>query len=372
MLRDGPSGSNPRSLLDRVGGPGGPSMRNNFGQDDIQSRIDNIVNNPTPEQQQAMMMNAGFPMGMDMMNPAMANPLMLQEMMMNQMALMAQMASTMGIINPATGQFGGPGFGGMPGDMPMYPNGMGGFQGPMGGNGNHNGRGRGNGHGRGMGRGTGRGGSTSSAAKTTPDASATPPPNATSNAVPIVAPTPTPAPTAPAPATGGLTGFILPERPQSPTLCKFGLKCTNAHCRYSHASPVATPESGVVLSNEACDKGKDCKDKDCIKAHVSPAVLNPQGKFNLYYFFVCSKLYYLSCGPTTPAGTPQSAPSFGTPVACRRALPLWRCLHPSQLHLHPSSRTSLKRRQLQHQPAFYAAVSLWRRLHTRKLPLPAP
>ncbi|KAJ7668630.1 hypothetical protein DFH06DRAFT_203962 [Mycena polygramma] len=277
MLRDGPSNSNPRSLLDRVGGPGGPPMRNNFGQDDIQSRIDNIVNNTTPEQQQAMMMQAGFPMGMDMMNPAMGNPMMLQEMMMNQMALMAQMASSMGIINPATGQFGGPGFGGMQGDMGMYPGGAGGqFQGPGGGHGNHNGRGRG--QGRGIGRGTGRGGSTSSAPKSlaaAPDASAVSPNGA--SAVPIVAPTPTPAaPTTSAPATGGLVGFILPERPQSPTLCKYGLKCTNAHCRYSHASPVATAESGVVLSNEACDKGKDCKDKDCIKAHVSPAVLNPQ------------------------------------------------------------------------------------------------
>ncbi|KAJ7502951.1 hypothetical protein B0H11DRAFT_612309 [Mycena galericulata] len=278
MLRDGPS--NPRSLLDRVGGPGGGQMRNNFGgQDDIQSRIDNIVNNPTPEQQQAMMMNAGFPMGMDMnvMNAGMANPLMLQEMMMNQMALMAQMASTMGIINPATGQFGGPGFGGIPGDMSMFPGGMdnNGFQGPMGGNGNHNGRGRGAGRGRG-GRGTGRGGSTASVPRAAPDTSTTPAANG-SLAIPIVAPTPTLAPATPdPPATSGLVGFILPERPQSPTLCKFGLKCTNAHCRYSHASPVATPESGVVLSNEACEKGKDCKDKDCIKAHVSPAVLNPQ------------------------------------------------------------------------------------------------
>ncbi|KAJ7188654.1 hypothetical protein C8R46DRAFT_934663 [Mycena filopes] len=275
MLRDGQSSSNPRSLLDRVSGPGGAPMRNNYGQDDIQSRIDNIVGNPTPEQQ-AMMMNAGFPMGMEMMANPMNNPMMLQEMMMNQMALMAQMASSMGIINPATGQFGGPQFGGMPGDMSMFPGGMdnNGFQGQMGGNGNHNGRGRGGPRGRGMGRGGGgRGGGVSSPGpKTIADA----PTNGPSHAIPIVAPTPTPASTPPAPATGGLTGFILPERPQSPTLCKFGLKCTNAHCRYSHASPVATPESGVVLSNEACDKGKDCKDKDCIKAHVSPAVLNPQ------------------------------------------------------------------------------------------------
>ncbi|KAF8178614.1 hypothetical protein K438DRAFT_1604621 [Mycena galopus ATCC 62051] len=274
MQREG--SSNPRSLLDRVGGPGGAAMRNNFGQDEIQSRIDNIVNNPTPEQQQAMMMNAGFPMGMEMINPAMANPIMLQEMMMNQMALMAQMASTMGIINPATGQFGGPAYGGMPGDMSMYPGGMDGFQGPPGGNGNFNGRGRGNSRGRGIGRGNGRGGGPASAPKPVSDGSSDAPSAiAPSQAVPIVAPTPA-APTPTPAATGGLTGFILPERPQSPTLCKFGLKCTNAHCRYSHASPVATPESGVVLSNEACDKGKDCKDKDCIKAHVSPAVLNPQ------------------------------------------------------------------------------------------------
>ncbi|KAJ6497701.1 hypothetical protein C8R45DRAFT_899120 [Mycena sanguinolenta] len=309
MQRDG--SSNPRSLLDRVGGPGGAAMRNNFGQDEIQSRIDNIVNNPTPEQQQAMMMNAGFPMGMEMMNPAMTNPIMLQEMMMNQMALMAQMASTMGIINPSTGQFGGPPFGGMPGDMSMY-GGMDGFQGAAGGNGNFNGRGRGNSRGRGMGRANGRGGAPAATPKAVPDGdSITSAISAPSQAVPIVAPTPTPAAATPPPAaTGGLTGYILPERPQSPTLCKFGLKCTNAHCRYSHASPVATPESGVVLSNEACDKGKDCKDKDCIKAHVSPAVLNPQAAAQ---------------PPSThhqPAPA-HHAPATGTPcrfgVACTRA-----------------------------------------------------
>ena len=88
------------------------------------------------------------------------------------------------------------------------------------------------------------------------------------NPTTTVAPTPTP-PQPPRPS------FAVPERPQSPTLCKFSLKCTNAQCRWSHPSPVATPESGVVLSNEPCEKGKDCKDKDCIKGHVSPAAVNP-------------------------------------------------------------------------------------------------
>ncbi|KAF7362224.1 hypothetical protein MVEN_00568600 [Mycena venus] len=329
MLRDGPS--NPRSLLDRVGGPGGAPMRNNFGQDDIQSRIDNIVNNPTPEQQQAMMMNAGFPMGMDMMNPGMANPIMLQEMMMNQMALMAQMASTMGIINPATGQFGGPAFGGMPGDMSMYPGGMDGFQGPMGGNGNHSGRGRGNARGRGIGRGNGRGGPPGPAPpKAAPDAaSAASPVSGPSAAIPIVAPTPAPAAPNPVPAaTGGLTGFVLPERPQSPTLCKFGLKCTNAHCRYSHASPVATPESGVVLSNEA-------------------SVLNPQGRFDISSFFTFSPVFSFQLPPSPPPAPAHhqpppahhQAPAAGVPcrygVGCTRAGCTFT--HPPG---HPSNATS--------------------------------
>ncbi|KAJ7209737.1 hypothetical protein GGX14DRAFT_452958 [Mycena pura] len=315
MLREGPSNSNSRSLLDRVGGPG----RNNFGQDEIQSRIDTIVSNPTPEQQQAMMMSAGYPMGMDMsvMN-GMTNPLMLQEMMMNQMALMAQMASTMGILNPATGQYGGPGFGGMGGDMSMFPGGMdnGGF---VGGNWPRDGRGRGNGRGRGMGRGTGRGGSTPSAPRSAPEVAA---PSATI-AAPNVAPTPIAAPTPVAP--GGLTGYILPERPQSPTLCKFGLKCTNAHCRYSHASPVATPESGVVLSNEACEKGKDCKDKDCIKAHVSPAVLNPQA----------------ATQPPPPAHQPHQPPAVHHPpptgVPCRYGV---ACTRASCTFSHPPGHSS--------------------------------
>jgi hypothetical protein len=317
MFRDGNANPNPnpssRSLLDRVGGPAGPIRNgsnnpNGFPHDDIQARIDNIVNSsPDPN----MMMAGGFPgmgvggvgmPGMDMNAMAtagMANPLMLQEMMMNQMAMMAQMASSMGMINPATGQFGGQGFpmqGVMPGDVGTFGGGgMNGFQGSpqMGGNAGINGSGRGRGSGRG-GRGMGRrGGQPSSSAPKSSETQTTNEPVAPSQTLQIATPIPTSAVAATAaPSTASVlsaasaasqepqqrTGFVLPERPQSPTLCKFGLKCINAHCRYSHPSPVATAESGVVLSNEACDKGKDCKDKDCVKAHVSPAVLNPQGK----------------------------------------------------------------------------------------------
>jgi hypothetical protein len=298
MFRDGSSvsivnpHSNTRSLLDRVGGPAGPSRNGNapngFVHEDIQSRIDNIVNNsPEPN----MMMPGGFPAmggtgGMDINAMAgMANPMMLQEMMMNQMAMMAQMASSMGMMNGAPAQFGFPGA--MPGDMGMIQGaGMNnGFQGSMiGGSGNgvnNSGRGRGGFRG-GRGVGRGRGGSSAPLARAkSPDVTAAKDTTATPQSSPIIITTPTstiPVSTIPlSSAPLQRTGFVVPDRPQSPTLCKFGLKCTNAHCRYAHPSPVATAESGVVLSNEACEKGKDCQDKDCIKSHVSPAVLNPQG-----------------------------------------------------------------------------------------------
>jgi len=66
---------------------------------------------------------------------------------------------------------------------------------------------------------------------------------------------------------------LPPSRPLSPTLCKFSTKCGNAACRYSHPSPVATPESALVLSTDACEEGLGCKDADCTKSHPSPAVV---------------------------------------------------------------------------------------------------
>ena len=297
MLRDGPpSSSNPhsntRSLLDRVGGPATGGMRNagnssnGFVHDDIQTRIDTIVNS-SPD----MMMANGYP-GMDMSAMAgMANPLVLQEMMMNQMALMAQMASSMGMMNG--GAFPGPGFPmqGIQGDMGIYQGGVNtGFQGSqqLSGNGaNIGGRGRGGTRGGRGGSTRGRGGSASISAAPRTETTTAPTPISDSATAPQPIPIAAPVPTTPnsenvtsTPPTNATAAqrlpYAIPERPQSPTLCKFNIKCSNPHCRYAHPSPVATAESGVVLSNEACDKGKGCQDKDCIKGHVSPAVLNPQ------------------------------------------------------------------------------------------------
>lgn len=257
MQRDGPSNS--RSLIDRVGGP---PVRNSH-QDEIQARIDNVTQ-AAPDQQ--MMMSGPYPPGMDMNALAAAAAMNgggigIQELMVGQMALMAQFL----------GHFGQGGFNPMQmgGDMSMMMNAMppASFQ-----DASMNGRGRGRGARGGRGSGRGRGGMPRLEGETS---NTTPPP---SDPPPVVTPTPVPAISTPDPAAAQRSGFVIPERPQSPTLCKFGPKCTNAHCRYSHPSPVATPESGIVLSNEACENGKDCKDKDCIKAHVSPAVLNPQGK----------------------------------------------------------------------------------------------
>ncbi|KAG5727102.1 Nuclear polyadenylated RNA-binding protein nab2 [Termitomyces sp. T112] len=280
-----------RSLIDRIGGQNVPGRNanapNGYQHDEIQSRIDNIVNSSS---EQNIMMGGGYPGmggagGMDMSAMAgMANPMVFQDILMNQMALMAQMTSMMN-----GGQFVGPGgfpMQGMPGDIGIFSGGMNnGFQGQINGT-DVNGRGRGRGGirgGRGGGSNRGRGGSTTMAASPpTPKPSEPSPANdPPASHAPVVAPAPitpitsiVPMPLdSPAPQR---LGYALPERPQSPTLCKFSIKCTNAQCRYAHPSPVATAESGVVLSNEACEKGKDCQDKDCIKSHVSPAVLNPQ------------------------------------------------------------------------------------------------
>jgi hypothetical protein len=352
MFRDGTSHpvpsahSNPRSLLDRVGGPAGRNGgngSNGFAHDDIQSRIDDIVNSSD----QNMMMAGGFSGmagagGMDMNTMAgMANPIIFQEMMMNQMALMHQMAT---MINGSPGQFVPPGFpmpGVMPGDMSMFPGGgmNNGFQGSMqlGGNG-MGGRGRGSARG---GRGSGRGRGGLSASSPTPkvetavakDASTAPAP------LPIVAPTPTAPEASESFATTHPTfsaaptrsGFAVPDRPQSPTLCKFNMKCTNAHCRYAHPSPVATAESGVVLSNEACEKGKDCQDKDCIKGHVSPAALNPQGVYH-HVHNICLISVNSSVRTSTPA-----ARDACRPISQSCSLSLRRGMYSSRVLLWPSS-----------------------------------
>lgn len=288
----GEAGASGRSLLDRVGARNG--VHPSYGRgDEIQARIDAVTNSGIPPggatPDPAMMMGFQNGVGMDMTAASVnANTMMLQEMMMNQMALMAQMATSMGMLNPATGQMMGGGFPGMQqGDMGAYQGGgaFGQGQAPTQG---VNGRGRGGARGtRGRVGGPGRGGhigaspAPSSESPTPTQTQAQPQPASEANAtqlvepsVPIIAPTPVPA-SMQQPAQQQRIPYALPERPQSPTLCKFGTKCTNSQCRYSHPSPVATAESGVVLSTDACEKGKDCKDKDCIKSHVSPAVNAP-------------------------------------------------------------------------------------------------
>nr|VWP00055.1 Amidohydrolase family protein [Ganoderma boninense] len=295
--RDGHGPNNSRSLLDRVGPRGGhgPQFKPH---DDVQARIDSITNGGPPDPN-LMMMNGGFPMngmpGMDMTAMGMANPLMLQELMMNQMAMMSQIAGAMGIMNPATGQFMNNGFPIQPGmgDMNGFNNGMGGQMGHA----------------------------AAPIPATSPPRPPVPPPSSSS------APSAPSAPTAITPSSSGGSvrpGFVAPERPQSPTLCKFNLKCTNPLCRYSHPSPVATAESGVVLSNDPCENGKDCKDRDCIKAHVSPAVLNPNAEVPKAQSFVAS-----------PAPVAQGAVPCRYGLACTR--PNCSFSHPPRPSSHHSS-----------------------------------
>ncbi|BGP36804.1 mRNA-binding protein nab2 [Rhodotorula kratochvilovae] len=64
---------------------------------------------------------------------------------------------------------------------------------------------------------------------------------------------------------------VLPSKPAQEQICKHGVECTKPQCPYSHPSPVATKESGLVLSSEPCEKQLQCEDPDCPKSHVSKA-----------------------------------------------------------------------------------------------------
>ncbi|KAH9976202.1 hypothetical protein BGW80DRAFT_1291913 [Lactifluus volemus] len=291
--QNGPPGQ--RSLLERVGPrttgnafPRPDNMPNNMpvpGDMDIQSAI---AAGFVPPGMNGMDMNA---IAAAQMGP---NPLLLQEMMMNQMAMMAQMATSLGMMN--TGQFGG--YPMQPGaqDVGMY-GGPGGYNGPpMSG-------------GPSRGRGAGR--------EPLPSEEQPPPTQRVEPPAPIPAPAVAPTPTPPQPVS---PNFAVPERPQSPTLCKFSLKCTNPQCRWSHPSPVATPESGVVLSNEACEQGKDCKDKDCIKGHISPAAVNPA---------------LAEHQPTSPVAPPIPTPPPQSSVHCRYGA---GCTRRDCTFQHPASR----------------------------------
>jgi len=258
----------PRSLRDRMGGFANGA--NNLGPN-------GPMNGPPPNM---MIGPGGFigpmgpmpgPMGMMGMDPASMNQGALAEALMAQNQLLQNMMSMMQ--------------GGM---MPNMP----GMSGPMGPNGPNgppmppNSHGQGQQRGRGRGRG-GRGGAPADGGHQVvpngpnapiPTKGAAPPPAPPA----IQAPQPKHAIPAPAPAE-------LPNRPLSPTLCKFGVNCTNSLCRYSHPSAAATQESGIVLSTEACSEGRFCKDKDCKLSHPSSATgVSKLHSQILDHFLTCS------------------------------------------------------------------------------------
>ncbi|KAG8716365.1 hypothetical protein FRC11_001607 [Ceratobasidium sp. 423] len=314
-MRDGPSNNEPqpvRSLLDRVEPR---DSRRHGGFDPVQAQIDSVTrgghhggrmmggrggglgmngHHHQQQQQQQMMMN-------QMMGGV--NPMMFQEIMANQVALMSQMAANMGMIQgggpPMMGP-GGPGFG--------FPNGHG--QGPQ-----VNGRGRGRG-GRGgsMGDRPPIGGPQQQGPSQSQQSPQQQPPQ---QSQPIVSPQPRPPqPTAP---------LNIPTRPQSPTLCKFGIKCTNASCRYSHPSA----EGGLVLSSEYCEKGLECKDADCTKGHPSPAAVNGE--------VLDKQLSGKLANPLT-SGIPVQAPAQQRPGAPTGGIPCKfgaACTRPGCAFIHP-------------------------------------
>lgn len=295
----------PRSLRDRMGGFANGT--NNLGPN-------GPMNGPPPNM---MMGPGGFigpmgpmpgPMGMMGMDPS-NNQGALAEALMAQNQLLQNMMSMMqgGMM---------PNMQGMPG--PMGPNGPNGPPMPP------NGHGQGPQRGRGRGRG-GRGGPPADgghqAIPSGPNNPISTKPAALQPVPPAIqAPQPKPAVPAPAPTE-------LPNRPLSPTLCKFGVNCTNSLCRYSHPSAAATQESGIVLSTEACPEGRFCKDKDCKLSHPSSATGAPKPAFPTSRSFTD----LLVPGPP-PAAPAPAVQHHSTTVACKFGA---NCTRPGCTFAHP-------------------------------------
>ncbi|GAA96905.1 uncharacterized protein L969DRAFT_90320 [Mixia osmundae IAM 14324] len=119
----------------------------------------------------------------------------------------------------------------------------------------------------------------------------------------------------------------LPTRPAKEDICKFGTKCKDAFCRFSHPSPAATLESGLVLSTENCEHQADCTDKDCPKRHISSAQKNPE-------LVQASAIAYLSKAPSAPQYPPPSSfgPSHKQGAPCKFGA---KCTRPGCYFVHP-------------------------------------
>lgn len=68
----------------------------------------------------------------------------------------------------------------------------------------------------------------------------------------------------------------FPWEPSKEESCRFGLRCTNPMCAYSHSTPVLanSPKEGdaLMLSTEHCPAGPKCRNRECTLSHCSPAV----------------------------------------------------------------------------------------------------
>ncbi|GAA5908374.1 uncharacterized protein JCM6883_004370 [Sporobolomyces salmoneus] len=99
---------------------------------------------------------------------------------------------------------------------------------------------------------------------------------------------------------------VLPKKPELEAICKHGVECTKPQCGYSHPSPVATKESGLVLSSEACEKQLACEDPDCPKSHVSKAQKTVSSS---------------ASSPSLPTPAPVATSSSSAPVSDPSTIP---------------------------------------------------
>ncbi|GAA5849773.1 hypothetical protein JCM3766R1_000257 [Sporobolomyces carnicolor] len=125
---------------------------------------------------------------------------------------------------------------------------------------------------------------------------------------------------------------VLPKKPELEAICKHGVDCAKPQCGFSHPSPVATKESGLVLSSEACAKQLSCQDADCPKSHVSKAQKNaPSGPASSTSASAAPPTNPTSNAPSGAVVDPSTIPGAGT-KPCKFGS---ACTRPGCVFMHP-------------------------------------
>ncbi|KAK9470388.1 uncharacterized protein V1510DRAFT_370306 [Dipodascopsis tothii] len=137
----------------------------------------------------------------------------------------------------------------------------------------------------------------------------------------------------------------------STPLCKFGTRCTNPDCAFSHPTPANA--GALILKSEQCAAGAQCADPECDRSHPSPAAGRPKETAGrsldtCRFFPNCTNRYCKFRHPLSPVLCRNGAEC--TRIDCLFTHPLaipckygTGCLNQNCIFAHPDGKDAARR-----------------------------